>query len=1046
MKRPSLRTTDAAQALAGLFARTGRPGRIEQFERFWRPLVLWGGGVALSLAVGILLHAVAWASVEDDARRRFDHLAEGARERLDGAIASYGRAVRGLAALHAASGGRAGLDRVTFARYVAALDLAHNYPAIEGVSYAVHVPDAGRDVFVAAMRADRSVDPRGYPDFAIFPAGRRPWYEVVAYQYPDDGPGRRLGFDMAHRPLVRQALERARDGAVMSASGQPVLIQHPAPHYALGMRLPVYRGGGVPPDVAARRAAYLGSVGVAFSVQELVGNALVFLDRQPLRVSLYGTASPYARTPAAPAAGDVLLHGPDVRAARAAAAADDAQFVAVLGVNFAGSGWKAHFSAPRAQMLVGIDRYLPWAALASGFAGTLLVYGLFLAQYRSRRAADEQRLLLDTVLDNLDAEVYLKDTARRIRYLNARGAASLGRPAAELIGRRDIDVLPADEADLAWERDRAVLADGRRASAQVEQGDQGGADGALRQLWSVRVPVQVEEEPAVLCVSTDVTELHRLKARADAASKAKSDFLSNMSHEIRTPMNSIIGMTHLALQAGPDPRQRDYLEKIYHSGQHLLGIINDILDFSKIEAGMLELSRTCFMLDALMRDVESQLGPAAAAKGLGFDTEIAPELMRPLCGDSLRLEQVLLNFASNAVKFSEHGRIKLRARLAHAFGPEVLVRFEVEDRGIGIDPAALPNLFTPFQQADPSATRRHGGTGLGLAISRQLAELMGGEVGVRSMPALGSTFWFTARLALDDAVGAGAGAGLGAAPAPATARLDGCAVLLVEDNPFNQQVARELLEQAGAAVEVAGNGQEALEAMALERFDCVLMDVQMPVMDGLEATRRIRADPRLADTLVVAMTANAGVDDRNRCLAAGMNEFLAKPVVPELLAATIARCLGRSTAPVADVATSPVAGQGGGAEVLDLGSLAATAGGDTERMRKYAFLFLETARENLAGIEAALAGGDLLHTASLAHQLKSAARAVGAHGFGAICEDLEAQPRRMAQVAGESTAGAAGVGAGAAQARALAARLRALLIRIEREVSSQFGSRAGDGR
>ena len=453
---------------------------------------------------------------------------------------------------------------------------------------------------------------------------------------------------------------------------------------------------------------------------------------------------------------------------------------------------------------------------------------------------------------------------------------------------------------------------------------------------------------------------------------------------------------------------------------------------------MLELATERFMPDALMRNVEAQLGTAAAAKGLGFDIEIAPELMRPLCGDSLRLEQVLLNFAGNAVKFAERGRITMRARLAHAFGPEILVRFEVEDRGIGIAPNALQHLFTPFQQADQSATRLHGGTGLGLAISRQLAELMGGEVGVTSTPGVGSIFWFTARLALDDGagarVGAGASSGLGAAPAPAQARLDGCAVLLVEDNPFNQQVARELLELAGADVVVAGNGEEALAAMAEARFDCVLMDVQMPVMDGLEATRRIRRDPRLAGTLVVAMTANAGVDDRARCMAAGMNEFLAKPVVPELLAATIARCLGRTTAPVSDVAVNLPAAMAPGSAVLDVALLAATAGGDLERMRKYAFLFLDTTRENLAGIDTALAGGDLTHTASLAHQLKSAARAVGATAFAAICEDLEAQPVRDLR------------GGGTAQARALTARLRALLVRIEREVSAQFGGRASDGR
>ena len=1017
MKQPTLTAPEAIEAAVA---------------RLGRPFVLWGGGIALSLAVGLLLHAVASAAIEDDARARFENRAQATRERLDAALASYGRAVRALAALHASGGGERAPDRASFHRYVAALDLPANYPAIESVTYAARVRDGERGAFIEAMRADRSVDPRGYPDFTIFPAGRRSWYEAIAYQYPADRPARRLGYDMASRPAVASALEWARDSGGISASGQPILVDEPVPHYVLGVRMPVYRGGTPPPGIEARRAAYLGSFGIAFAVHALVEDAVHAPDWIPRSVSVYG-------------AGDngILLHGPDVRRMPHD---KDAHFTTELDVDFAGSQWQVHFAVPKVAMLVGPDAWLPMLALAAGFLGTLLVYGLFLAQYRSRRAADEQRLLLDTVLDNLDAEVYLKDAGRRIRYLNAKGASSIGRPAAELTGLRDVETMGREQADAAWELDRAVLQDGRRSSAQVAQA---GPDGAPRQLWTVRVPMLVDEEPAVLCVATDVSELHRLKARADAASKAKSDFLSNMSHEIRTPMNSIIGMTHLALQAAPDPRQRDYLEKIYHSGQHLLGIINDILDFSKIEAGMLELSRVCFMLDALMRNVEAQLGTAAAAKGLGFDIEIDPVLMRPLCGDSLRLEQVLINFAGNAVKFSERGRIVMRARLAHAFGPEVLVRFEVEDRGIGIEAGALPHLFTPFQQADQSATRRHGGTGLGLAISRQLAELMGGEVGVRSALGIGSTFWFTARLALDDATGGRApalGAGLGAAPAPSGAQLDDCAVLLVEDNPFNQQVARELLQQAGAEVEVANDGQQALAAMARRAFDCVLMDVQMPVMDGLEATRRIRQDPALRDTLVVAMTANAGVDDRARCLAAGMNEFLTKPVVPELLAATIARVLGRTTAPVADVAFTRQSGLGEGfeptpapalhGEVLDLSSLADTAGGDPGRMRRYAFMFLDTARDNLAGIDAALAGGDLTLTASLAHQLKSAARAVGAAGFGAICEDLEAQPKR------EPRLGAAGT----AQARALAARLRALLIRIEREVSAQFGARDTETR
>ncbi|RZA34564.1 MAG: response regulator, partial [Lysobacteraceae bacterium] len=388
---------------------------------------------------------------------------------------------------------------------------------------------------------------------------------------------------------------------------------------------------------------------------------------------------------------------------------------------------------------------------------------------------------------------------------------------------------------------------------------------------------------------------------------------------------------------------------------------------------------------------------------------------------------VLLNFAGNAVKFSEHGRILLRARLEHAFGPELLVRFEVRDRGIGIAPDKLAGLFTPFHQADPSATRRHGGTGLGLVISKQLAELMHGEVGADSTPGEGSTFWFTARVGLNAEFNPGlhdSAAGLGAAPVPPdgrATRLDGCAVLLVEDNLFNQQVARELLQHAGADVSVAGNGAEALEAMGRRPFDCVLMDVQMPVMDGLEATRRIRQDPQLRDTLVIAMTANAGVEDRARCLQAGMDEFLSKPVVPELLAATIARCLGRSAAPAPDVVPAPAPGAGASAGLVDLDVLAMSAGGDPERMRKYACLFVATARDALAEIDAALENGDVAAAGAVAHRVKSSARAIGAGSFAGLCEEIEGQAGRPAQV------------------RALAARLRVLLARIERELGSRVG-------
>ncbi|RZA29376.1 MAG: PAS domain S-box protein, partial [Lysobacteraceae bacterium] len=610
----------------------------------------WVAGLALSLAVGALCYRVAAGTVEDDARRRFETVAGLAQERISNAIASYARVMRGLSALHAAD--EAPLTRLRFHRYVQALKLEAQFPAIETVNFVAHVPDAGREAFIAGVRKDRSVRPSGYPHFDIRPVGRRPSYQVVVWVEPDGVPEDRLGFDIGAQPFAAAALAAGRDRGTISASGNPIRIALPTPHTALGMREPLYLGGGVPATLEERRARYIGSVGIAFSVDALVQRALGADARRPVSLSLYtepGPARPEGAAPLALQPRDRLLIGPDVRDREVRGG----RFQILLPIDYAGTRWKAHFSADRAAMAVGADRYLPLLAFGSGFGVTLLGFALFYNLVRSRRTALDQRLLLDSVLDNLDAYVYLKDSARRFRYVNAKSAALIGRPAADIVGRRDLDVMSSANVENVWERDCAALAQGERHAVQAALTL---PDGSVRQMWSVRVPLYPEGEmPAVLCISTDVTTLHELKARADAASQAKSDFLSNMSHEIRTPMNSIIGMTHLALQSDPDPRLRGYLDKIFHSGQHLLGIINDILDFSKIEAGKLELDTVGFMLDKLMRDVEQQLGQAAAAKGLGFDVDIAPELMRPLRGDPLRLAQVLLNFAGNAVKFSEHG-------------------------------------------------------------------------------------------------------------------------------------------------------------------------------------------------------------------------------------------------------------------------------------------------------------------------------------------------------------------------------------------------------
>ena len=849
----------------------------------------------LILLISLLLTVAAWYLANnyagERARERFAFAVQDAHERILRRMNDYEQILRGGVAFFDAS---TYVSREDWRSYVDSLQINRYFPGLQGMGYAVAFDPSQSGEIEQLVRAD------GYPDFKVYPEGERDLMTSIIYLEPFDARNQRaFGYDMFSQETRREAMEYAYRNGLAGVSGKVILLQETDTDVQPGflMYLPVYDRPTEPfATEQDRRERLKGFVYSPFRMKDLMVGILgssspevtfTIYDENQLNEDGFLFSSEVLET-----------NGDRVKPL----------FSASRKATLGSHTWTILFSSTERFETV-TSTAQPTLIGLGGISVDFLLFLVILSLARNRaliaRQADEiavNQKLYRGIIEGCPDGFWILDSRGKILEINPAYCKLSGYGAEEVVGKYIVDFEAKHQPDEIEAHKREIM----HSQWQTFRSEHRRKDGSR---WPVEVLASYwpNQGGRFFVFLKDITQsletensLIEAKRRAEAANKAKSDFLANMSHEIRTPMTAVLGLTQLALEGELPVQTRDYLEKALHGSRALLGLLNDILDYSKIEAKHMKLTLDWVQLDRLLAGVRSLFEVQAEHAGLGFLILIERGVPIRIRSDSLRLGQVINNLVGNALKFSEKGQIRIQVRPGAVTGQNMELLFSVQDEGIGMSEEQMQQLFRPFTQVDTSAVRKFGGTGLGLSICDRLVKMMDGDICVESVPGVGTTFHFTIQAEYDaDSILSEHplevldGKIIEQEDVSLLCPVKGLRILVGEDNSTNQLIAMRLLENNGAHVDVAGHGKEVLEALKHKPYDVLLLDLQMPEMDGIECAQKIRAfDSEIANIPILAMTAAVREEDQLRCVEVGMNGFVGKPFEKRELLCQIAKVTG----------------------------------------------------------------------------------------------------------------------------------------------------------